>query len=128
MRLLLDTQLIVTLVNNEGDRQKLRLLDSVAASGLEASASVVSLWEIAIKARLAKLHLRMALHDIPERLTLGKIEIVDIRRAHVLEDLTVLPETRDPFDRLLLAQCQVEKMHLVTTDGDLEDHPLAWKP
>ncbi|MGF1549428.1 MAG: hypothetical protein ACFBQW_02680 [Sphingomonadaceae bacterium] len=36
--------------------------------------------------------------------------------------------TRDPFDRLLLAICQVERLRLLTTDQRLADHPLAWRP
>ena len=33
--------------------------------------------------------------------------------------------TRDPFDRLLLAQCAIEGRRLVTIDAALRDHPLA---
>jgi len=35
------------------------------------------------------------------------------------------PESRDPFDRLLLAQCQVENLKLVTLDRDLLKHALV---
>mgnify|MGYP001545365744 CR=1 FL=1 len=31
-------------------------------------------------------------------------------------------------DRILLAQCQVEGMRLVTTDRALQRHPLVWRP
>ena len=35
--------------------------------------------------------------------------------------------TRDPFDRMLLAQCQVEGLRLLTIDRALVAHPLAAK-
>ena len=35
------------------------------------------------------------------------------------------PETKDPFDRMLLAQCAVENLALMTFDGALKGHPLA---
>ena len=37
------------------------------------------------------------------------------------------PPTRDPFDRLLLAQCAVDNLRLVTVDRALAGHPLAWR-
>ncbi len=128
MRLLLDTQLIVALVNNEGDHAKRRLLDTAAASGNVTVASVASLWEIAIKANLGKLSLRLDLTDIPDTLTLGGMSIMDIDRNHALEKLVVVPPTRDPFDRLLLAQCQVENMRLVTTKSPPERPSACLRP
>ena len=47
---------------------------------------------------------------------------------HAVTDLVDQPDTRDPFDRMLLAQCQVEELRLVTTDRVLKEHPLAWRP
>jgi PIN domain nuclease of toxin-antitoxin system len=44
-----------------------------------------------------------------------------------IDDLAVMPDTRDLFDRLLLAQCQVENMLLVATDRTLAARPLAWR-
>ena len=54
--------------------------------------------------------------------------ILTIESKHVLHDLQPLPATRDPFDRLLLAQAGVEGMRLVTLDGVQLGLPLAWTP
>jgi PIN domain nuclease of toxin-antitoxin system len=35
------------------------------------------------------------------------------------------PMTRDPFDWMLLAQCQVEGLRLLTIDRGLVGHPLV---
>jgi PIN domain nuclease of toxin-antitoxin system len=50
---------------------------------------------------------------------------VPIGERHVLAELQDQPETRDPFDRLLLAQCQIEGLRLVTLDRALVAHALA---
>jgi PIN domain nuclease of toxin-antitoxin system len=46
---------------------------------------------------------------------------------HVITLVLPEPPTRDPFDRLLLAQAQVEGLQLVTIDRALIDHPLAYR-
>ena len=64
---------------------------------------------------------------MPLYLSALDIELLPVDQHHVLEELREAPNTRDPFDLLLLAQCQVENMLLVTTDRMLARHPLAWR-
>ncbi len=56
------------------------------------------------------------------------IETIPIDEKHAL--IAVDPETptRDPFDRILLAQCLIEDLRLVTIDRALVGPPLAAKP
>jgi PIN domain nuclease of toxin-antitoxin system len=54
-------------------------------------------------------------------------EIINVNEHHVLIDILQEPPTRDPFDRLLLAHCQVEGLTLVTIDHALVAHPMAEK-
>ena len=56
--------------------------------------------------------------------TIG-LAILPIARGHAVA--WVEPATRDPFDRMLLAQCKVEGLQLVTLDRALIGHPLAWR-
>ena len=44
---------------------------------------------------------------------------------HVLAAVEPEALTRDPFDRILLAQCQVAGLRLVTIDRALVSHPMA---
>jgi PIN domain nuclease of toxin-antitoxin system len=55
------------------------------------------------------------------------IGVIPVSREHVVAGLESETNTRDPFDRLLLAICQVEGMWLVTLDRALAEHPLAWR-
>ena len=125
MRLLLDTHILLTLI----ERSKANLPAAVA--GLlrdprgEHFLSAASLWEIAIKSRLGKLRLKTSLCALPELLDTLGIKIVAIDERHALASVEPEPATRDPFDRMLLAQCQVEDLRLVTIDRALVSHPLA---
>ena len=89
--------------------------------------SVASIWEIAIKVRQAKLALPLAVPGIEERLTDLGWSVLPIGASHVTVEVSPWPETHDPFDRLLLAVCEVEDLRLVTRDRKLVDHPLAWR-
>jgi PIN domain nuclease of toxin-antitoxin system len=127
MRLLLDSNIVIPLTRREthGLAAKINLLLASPANDLFVSAA--SLWEIAIKTRLGKLDPGIPLDEIPAYLSALEIDSVAINDIHALEELAIRPATRDPFDRLLLAQCQVENMRLVTTDRALSTHPLAWR-
>jgi PIN domain nuclease of toxin-antitoxin system len=127
MRLMLDTHILLAIVG-PGTAS---LPDGVAAlisdERNEHHLSAASLWEIAIKRRLGKLHLTPSLAALPE-LVLGLgLAFVAINERHAVTSVEPEPLTRDPFDRMLLAQCQVEGLKLVTIDRALVPHPLAAK-
>lgn len=103
-------------------------LDHLIAPENDVFSSAASLWEISIKTRLGKLDPRIALERIGDFLETAGIHILDINRHHAVAFVEPEPATRDPFDRMLLAQCQIESLRLVTNDGALVDHPLAWRP
>jgi PIN domain nuclease of toxin-antitoxin system len=127
MRLLLDTHVLLALIED-------RLVGlPTAVEGLlkdpdnEHHLSAASLWEIAIKSRLGKLKLTPRLSSLPELLDGLGIRIIAINEHHALASIEPEPATRDPFDRMLLAQCQVEGLRLVTVDRALASHPMAAK-
>jgi PIN domain nuclease of toxin-antitoxin system len=95
--------------------------------GNEHHLSAANLWEIAIKRRLGKLKLTHALSALPELLESLGVKIVAINERHALASVEPEPATRDPFDRMLLGQCQVEGLRLLTIDRALVSHPLAAK-
>jgi PIN domain nuclease of toxin-antitoxin system len=125
MRLLLDTNIVVSIVNERTADLPATLRGVLADSDSESYVSVASLWEIAIKWRLGKLKLSGDLELLPDILTSGGLELIPINEHHVLATVQPEPTTRDPFDRLLLAQCQVEELRLVTVDRALVSHTLA---
>ena len=126
MNLLLDTQAFVWWV--ELDERLSKAARTAIADSSRVHVSVATAWEIAIKVRLKKLEFGMELDQFPDACNAAGVEILAVTSDHVLAEAMPLPATRDPFDRLLLAQASVEGMRLVTFDRALVDHPLAWAP
>jgi PIN domain nuclease of toxin-antitoxin system len=128
MRLLLDTHIVLSIVNERtadlpvAPRRLLADLDSTFY------VSVASLWEIAIKWRLGKLHISGSLELLSAIVTSAGLVPIAINEHRVLATIQPEPSTRDPFDRLLLAQCSVEDLRLVTVDHALASHELAVRP
>lgn len=87
--------------------------------------SLASAWEIAIKTSIGKLRLA---NPIEQELVASDFEPLPVGLRHV-EHVASLPlHHRDPFDRMLVAQCQVERLTLVTADRRLQpyDVPFLW--
>lgn len=79
--------------------------------------SMVSVWEMAIKASRGKLELPGGVERfVAEGTRHTGVALLDIRLAHIarLPDLPL--HHRDPFDRLLIAQAQVERFQLMSYD------------
>jgi PIN domain nuclease of toxin-antitoxin system len=125
MRLLLDTHILLSVVNERTAVLPATLRALLADPQSEFYVSVASLWEIAIKWRLGKLKLSGDLVLLPDVLSSAGLELIPINADHVLATVRPEPATRDPFDRLLLAQCSVEEFSLVTVDRALVSHALA---
>jgi PIN domain nuclease of toxin-antitoxin system len=126
MRLLLDTQILIDLINQRSDRLGGRITMALSTPEFTFCVSVASLWEIAIKARLGKLGLNFGSDVLPELIEAIGFDLLPIFARHVLAQAEPEPPTRAPFDRLLLAQCAVEGLRLVTIDRALAIHPLAF--
>lgn len=124
MRLILDTHILLALVGRTL-RQRSPVIDqALSEPDVDAAASVASLWEIAIKTRLGKLDPGIAIHHLPAFFETIGLTLVPITAAHALAWVEP-PSTRDPFDRMLLAQCKVEGRFLATLDRALADHSLT---
>ncbi|RKE84199.1 type II toxin-antitoxin system VapC family toxin [Rhizobium sp. AG855] len=128
MRCLLDTHIIVSMLQHELALRFPGPARVVQAANFFGYVSVASAWEIALKSRLGKLFPLTDLDTIPQTLQAIGLSILPVTLPHVLHTLDPEPPTRDPFDRLLLAQCHVEGLKLITVDRALVDHPLAFRP
>ena len=112
MRLLLDTHVFLALVELGSVKLNASALEALMDGGNDLFVSVGSLWEIGIKVRLGKLDIGISLGELPILCASASSAILTISAAHVLSEAIPTPPTRDPFDRLLLAQAQVEGMWL----------------
>jgi PIN domain nuclease of toxin-antitoxin system len=127
MRLLLDSHVVIRITLEQLQRTYRAMAQLLADPANEALVSTASLWEIAIKARLGKLHLGTDVRNLPRLLRRGGMSMLSVSERHAVALLSPEPSTKDPFDRMLLTQCQVEGLQLLTADRALAGHPLAWR-
>ena len=82
--------------------------------------SAASAWEIAIKCALGKLRLPdPPLEYVPGRLAAEGMASLPIEQSHALHTGTLPGHHHDPFDRLLVAQAQLERLPIITADRQL---------
>jgi len=91
----------------------------------ECWVSYVSLFELSIKISLGKMRLPLPLpHFIQEKVIGGDFKLLQIEVFH-LNRLVSLPwHHRDPFDRLLAAQAEVEHFTLISGDAIFSRYPV----
>ena len=86
-----------------------------------------SSWEITIKSSIGRLPLpEPAATYVPSRMQRTGVEGLAVEHSHTLQVATLPAHHRDPFDRLLIAQAQVEGITIVTVDMvfDADDVPV----
>ncbi|NEQ83530.1 MAG: type II toxin-antitoxin system VapC family toxin [Moorea sp. SIO2I5] len=91
--------------------------------------SVASAWEIIIKTRIGKLTLPESPESyIPTRVDYYCFQILPIEIKHVLQIWKLDSHHKDPFDRVLIAQSQVENLPIITKDAkiSLYDIDILW--
>ena len=126
MTLLLDTQVWLWMQVSP-ERIVPHVRDRLADGHVDLLLSAASSWEIAIKHALGKLPLPEHPRDyVPSRMRSGTVTGLPVSHAHALHVATLPPHHRDPFDRLLVAQAQLEGLTIVSADQALEryDVPL----
>jgi PIN domain nuclease of toxin-antitoxin system len=124
VRVLIDTH--VFLWWNEGSaelsKKALRILADPANTLVF---SVASAWEIAIKAQSGKLRLpEDAATYVKTRTAHYGMEILPIHLAHALALQSLPLLHRDPFDRILVVQSQIEGLSILTADPAIRSYPV----
>lgn len=87
--------------------------------------SAASSWEIAIKYSLGKLTLPEGPATyVPSRLRRSGVTPLPVQHVHALHVASLPAHHRDPFDRLLIAQAQVEGLTILTADHVLAGYDV----
>ena len=124
MRLLLDTHIFLWL-NSDSEQLPPPVFDACANTSNQLFLSLVSTWEIQIKQQLGKLHLGNKLSDLVEtQIEQNGLNILPVTLEHIYA-LNDLPHIhKDPFDRLLISQAEIESMVLVTVDKKIVQYNI----
>ena len=91
--------------------------------------SAVSAWEIAMKVALGRLELSgEPAILVPEQMAANSIEPLPVQISHALHVYSMPSHHRDPFDRMLVAQSQIEGLPILTSDARIGyyDVEVVW--
>jgi PIN domain nuclease of toxin-antitoxin system len=121
MNLLLDTHVFLWAVDNDPQLSSAARAAIIDGNNL-VFVSAATAWEIAIKKATGKLTLPQG--NYLDELRAHRFTPLDITTEHALAVEHLPPYHKDPFDRLLIAQAQIEKLVLVTADARIKQYAI----
>ncbi|MCL4863618.1 MAG: type II toxin-antitoxin system VapC family toxin [Caldilineaceae bacterium] len=121
MNLLLDTHVFLWAIDDDP-----RLSNAARAAIIDGNnvvfVSAATAWEISIKKAIGKLTIPQG--SYLDELRLHRFTPLNITTEHALAVADLPPHHKDPFDRLLIAQAQIEKLTLVTADVRIKQYAV----
>ena len=124
MRILLDTHTFLWWITDD-QRLSQHSIELIADGTNELLFSAASGWEIAIKAGLGRLDIPDPLDRfVSEHLFRNHIGVLPIQLSHALQVVALPQLHRDPFDRLLVAQAQVERLPILSSDKQITAYDI----
>jgi len=121
MQLLIDTHILIWFLEGNNLLSKSRR-QIIANPNNDVFVSIASLWEMAIKISIGKLTLAKPLADVIKQIVVENIEVLAISPEHTLQVSTLPFHHRDPFDRIIIAQSQVENLPIITDDDTFSNY------
>lgn len=120
MKVLLDTHVVLWALNDD-PRLSARHRELLLDADTEVLVSAATIWEIAIKRALGKLK---APDDLQDTLTAAGCRPLPVSWQHADVAGALPAHHSDPFDRLLIAQAQVEQIKLATSDSRMSAYAV----
>jgi len=122
MRLLLDTHVFLWFIEGSVRLSK-SAKDHIEDQSHDLYLSIASLWEMAVKISLGKLDVPQPFAEFMQsHLAMSSIGLFEISPQHTYAVADLPFHHRDPFDRLLAAQCLNEGLTLISSDGMFEEY------
>ena len=123
MDLLLDTHALIWFLN--GDKKLSQKAKNLIEDPNNSKVvSIASIWEIAIKLSLGKFKFKKGFKYFLELVEENGFEILPISFDHTMIVSTLEFLHRDPFDRIIIAQCKIENMILITKDENIKQYKV----
>ncbi len=87
--------------------------------------SVISIWELEVKALLKKLPLKVSVREAIDTLVDNyHVELLDLGREACHQQMRLPFHHRDPFDRLIMCQGIAESLPIVSPDPIFNQYPV----
>ena len=120
MRILVDTHVLIWYI--EGNEKLTPNWRSILSDPRNLKmVSIASIWEIAIKTNLQKLNISYPL----DKLLPIEFQILDLQISHLIAYQNLPLHHRDPFDRILVAQAQIEDLSIMTVDPNIHLYDIS---
>jgi PIN domain nuclease of toxin-antitoxin system len=118
MKILLDTHSVLWFLGDAGKLSEAAFSAIIEPSN-EKYVSIATVWELAIKISLDKLHFDGGVEDFVKVITENGFLMLGIHPKHLKAVETLPFHHRDPFDRLLVAAALSESMPIITADKNI---------
>lgn len=115
MRQLLDTHTFLWFVSGSNELSE-KAKTSILQIDTQNFISIASVWEISIKVKLDKLQIKGTIQSVIDDITDNNFKILPINFAHIVKNYEYKFYHRDPFDRIIIAQAEVENMQIIGKD------------
>lgn len=117
-RILLDTHALVWFIEGNSDKLSKTARILIEDPTNEVFVSMTSFFEMTIKLRLGKLFLKKPLEGIYQDTILESIQILPISAQHIFiyQDIPIIEDHKDPFDKLIIATAMAEDLEIITAD------------
>ncbi len=127
MEVLLDTHTLIWYLFGD-EKLSLNSKNIIENDANRKLVSIVSVWEIAIKISIKKFEFSKGLRFLVEAIENNNFEILPIKIEHTITVASLPFHHRDPFDRILIAQCEAENLTIATKDEHfkLYDVKTVW--
>ena len=122
MKVLLDTHVLLWTAG-VSDRLPDQGRALLAAPDTQPVFSAASVWEIAIKSGMGRPDFSVDPHLLRRGLLENGYTELAVTGAHAVAVALLPPLHKDPFDRILIAQAQVESITLLTADEAVGRYP-----
>ncbi len=122
MKLLLDTHLLLWAAG-ESSRLTARAVERLEDPDAELLFSAASIWEVGIKSGLGKSDFEVDPNVLRRELLDNGYEELAVTGAHGAHVAALPAIHKDPFDRMLVAQAQLEGITLLTVDLNIVRYP-----
>ncbi len=124
MNLLLDTHAFLWFIDGNAKLSQ-RARELIEDQANAKVVSVASLWEMGIKISLSRLHLAQPFEElIPRQMEVNGFGLLPMRMSHIAKIIPLPFHHRDPFDRIIVAQCMAEGLSLVSLDPVFDKYSI----
>lgn len=124
MTYLLDTHALIWFLEGNDTKLPQSIVNELIDPDNSVFSSIVSFWEMAIKIQIGKLTLPNSLEDMMQKVAQAGVEVLALSFEHITNLKSLPLHHKDPFDRLIISQAQVQKLTIISKDRAFKNYDI----